>query len=151
MDRYSLAERFGIWFAYTTCLPVLFIGMAWGIEKYFLHAEHPIADTFGSGDLLPLAAVLLLGIAAEIVANKLNAGWMLFHQLVFTIVSVGLAMGYGAMKTRGIEYLRAGDDLSYCELRNFSEMSFGVIVYAAIHSTFAKLLLERKIARALYG
>jgi len=151
MERYSIGERVGIWFVYNTCLPIVFIGLAWGIEKYVLAADHPAVDTFGTGDLLPLAAVLLFGIGAEIFANKANSGWLLTHQLIFVIVTVVLAVMYGAMKSKGIQDLRVPNDMSYQQLLDFSSVSCVMIGYSVIHSTFAKVQLELRIARSVYG
>jgi len=149
--RFSVWQRFGIWFGYTVCMPMIFIGMAWFIGIFTLKTDHAAAETFGTGDLLPLAALILLGVAAEIRASDASSGWLFFHEIFFVASGLALAIAYGSLKTIGIETLKLGTAESYRSLIEFARLSFAILIYAIAHATLAKIVLERKIAGSLWA
>jgi hypothetical protein len=97
------------WCAYTVVVPMGFVALLWVIAWLVKSPNGSFGEIFGTGDLLLLGALLLLGVSADIREdNDANAGvWMAVHEVLFIIVAIGAIMIYGPMRTRAFELMRS--------------------------------------------
>ena len=69
---------------------------------------------------------------------------MLFHEVLFLVVAFLSVMAYAAIKTKGIELLRADADnaKAAAALHEYALNSWILMAYAVGHTTFVKIALE---------
>jgi hypothetical protein len=135
------------WIFYSALLPVLLVAATWLIEKFIMGISNPFAEMFGTGDLLPIATLLLLSVASDIhLEDHENPGlvdWKLvFHEIWFIIVVVMLVMTYGAMKVQGVQILKSQPHDGSGTLASFAAFSWVVMVYVIVHTMYVKIKLE---------
>jgi hypothetical protein len=85
------------WTAYAVVVPVGFIAALWGIELLVNRRDGSFGEAFGTGDLLPLGALLLLGVSADIrMEDQGNASmWKSIHEVLFLMLAIGAMMVFG--------------------------------------------------------
>ena len=131
-----------MWFAFTALCPVLFVVAAWAIQSFILDVDNPFIETFGTGDLIPLAALLLLSVYADIRLNNMSSK-LFFHEVCFIVVVLMAVIAYGAIKTRGVEHLKHADIADGQALLKYASASWWVMAYAVAHTTYVKFRIER--------
>lgn len=139
------------WLFIEAFLPVFFVaGLFWPIGSVVQHPEHWFERVFASADLVPIAAIILLGVACEIEQNRLfdriSSGWL--ETLRYGALALGIIclFLYGFCKTEYLGY--TFDDTkpvseNICWIATFSLAS---IVAAMLYSTVAKLWTICKIS-----
>src|SRR5262249_8686276 len=98
------------WCAYTVIVPVGFIAALWAIAWLVKSPNGSFEQIFGTGDLLPLGALLLLSVSADIRSeDEGKAGvWMAIHEVLFVILAIGAIMVYGPLKNKALELMKSG-------------------------------------------
>ena len=69
------------WVCFEALLPAFFVfALFWPVGSIIKHPQHWFERVFATGDMIPIAAVLLLGMACEIEQNRLfnqiESGWL---------------------------------------------------------------------------
>jgi len=142
------------WCAYMVVVPVGFIAVLWFIAWLVKSPNRSFGEIFGTGDLLPLGALLLLSVSADIrVEEDARAGvWMAVHEVLFVTLAIGAIMVYGPLRTRALELLRFEGQDGVQVLQAFATFSWLYMAYAVVHAVPVKALLLRGTkARNRYG
>lgn len=137
------ARQLLYWVAYTIVVPVGFISILWIIAVIGESPNASFGEVFGTGDLLPLAAILLLSCSADIrMADDQDGLLMAVGEVLFLLMGILAVVVYGVFKMRGIELLRTPADKAKAALLvAIAKMSWAY-VFAAIALTLpAKIRL----------
>lgn len=131
------------WIAYTVVVPVGFIGIVWAFALVSKSPNWSFGEVFGTGDLLPLAAVLLLSCSADIrMAQGQNGFLLAAGEVVFLLLGVLAVFAFGLVKMRGVELLRAPDTEKAeagLVLAAFAKMSWAYVLAAVTMTIPAKV------------
>jgi hypothetical protein len=151
-NRAEYLHGLRVWFFFEAMLPTLFVlALFWPIGSVIHHPQHWFERVFAAADLVPIAAILLLGAACEIERNRLfnrvSSGWLetlRYGALAFAILFLFL---YGVCKS---EYLRYDFDDAKPVNENISWISLFSLVSVATsitYSSVAKLITICKLAK----
>jgi hypothetical protein len=134
------------WCAYTVVVPMGFVALLWVLAWLFESPNGSFGEIFGTGDLLLLGALLLLGVSADIrVDDDANAGvWMAVHEVLFIILAIGAITIYGPMRAKAFELARSEAVESAQALRLFATLSWLYVGYAVLHAVPVKAVLLKK-------
>lgn len=156
-DDGSISDEFVAWMVCEVAMPVLILVGTWVSAQYAFDIHHPFLSTFGSGDLLPIATLVLLGASAEIVhfvvfTNVTAQRRVLSkHMLAHLVAVVVLAFAYGGIKGKGLQLL---DDPALTaeatgKLSGFATLTICLTVFALILAFYSKnRLLDLKVQAA---
>jgi hypothetical protein len=147
-------SQFHAWIAYTVAAPVCVFCVSWPIA-YLMGIPHPFLATFSTADLIPLAALVLFGAAADVENDALFSGVRSTRLMVFKHgISVGAIVvlaAYGALKAKAL-ILLATPQLTAAALRSlvaFSVVSILILAAALSGAYYVKLLLVRAQVAAM--
>ncbi len=126
-------------------LPVLFIGMIWVIGGLVLNTNGTFSEVFGTGDLLPLAALLFLTVGADIRLEgedrPLGAA-MAIQEVMFLLAAIGAICLYGSIKTHAVDLVKTSSTKeSHDALHAFAVTSWTYVAYALVHTIPVKATL----------
>jgi hypothetical protein len=101
-------RHFVYWIAYTIVAPIGLIIAVWAIGHLIQDPSGSFAEVFGTGDLLPLAALLFLSSSADIrMAEENTIGRVLtIAEVAFLILGTASIAAYAVLKLRGLELIR---------------------------------------------
>lgn len=138
-------RRLLYWGAYTVVVPMGFVALLWLMSWITGSPRGSFGEVFGTGDLLPLGALLLLSVSADIrVEDEGETGvWMAFHEVFFIILAIGAITMYGSIRARAVELMKSDASESAEVLRMFATLSWVYVGYAVLHSVPVKALLVR--------
>jgi hypothetical protein len=134
------------WCAYMVVVPVGFIAVLWVIALLVENPHGSFGEVFGTGELLPLGALLLLSVSADIRVEDDTtraSAWMAVHEVLFVTLAIGAITVYGPLRTRALELLKTEPEGGSQSLRVFANLSWVYIGYAALHAVPVKALLLR--------
>jgi hypothetical protein len=138
-------RQFLFWTLGTAVLPVLFVGMVWVIGRLVLNTNGSFSEVFGTGELLPLAALLFLSVGADIRLegeDRPMGAAMAFQEVVFLLAAIGAIFLYGAIKTHAVELVKTSSTKESQEaLHTFAVTSWAYIGYALLHTVPVKAIL----------
>ena len=124
-----------------------FVWSVWAVAV-FIHGENqPFGEIFGTGDLLPLAALLFLSVGADIrLESEVRPIGVLMtvNEVVFLVAAIIAIFAYGAIKVHAIELLQSNSQRSHDALSSFAKFSWAFTVYAVVHTAPVK-------AKLIYG
>lgn len=134
------------WAVFTVAAPVGVFAISWPIAAV-MNLPHPFLSTFGAGDIIPLAALILLGAAADVehealFGNGRSAKIMLLKSLAVLLAVFALA-GYGALKAKAL-ILLGTEPVPSAALQllvEFSIVSILIMVLSLAIAGYAKLQL----------
>jgi hypothetical protein len=132
-------REFAFWLAYTAIAPVMFIGLTFILGAYVVNLEHPFGEFFGGGDLFPLAALLLLSVAADIRIESVRRDpgyFSTYSEPIFVILAFGAVLAYGGMKVHVLDTKNVAANLV-----PFARLSVNFIGYALVHTSIVKASL----------
>lgn len=104
-------RKFLYWIAFTVVFPILVLLGVWMVGYFSNRPVGTFGEFFGTGDMLPIAAILLLTVATDIRdqdANVLERG-MVIYEVYFFVLGVLGVLGlliYGALKSHAVELVR---------------------------------------------
>jgi hypothetical protein len=137
-------KRLLFWFVYTAILPLVFVSVVWAIERLIVRTDSAFTDVFGTGDLIPLAVLLIFGVLADMrlagMERSTTVG-MIINELWFMLVALTLLMLYGAIKVSAVTLLKANDPNATARLALYAQFSWALMIYSITHATFIKLNL----------
>lgn len=133
------------WCAYTVVVPMGFVALLWVMAWLTGSPGGSFGEIFGTGDLLPLGALLLLSVSADIrVEDDGKTGvWMAVHEVLFIILAIGAITMYGPMRAKAVELMKSGAIEGAQVLRLFATLSWLYVGYAVLHSVPVKAMLLR--------
>ncbi|MGF6534293.1 hypothetical protein P3T20_005097 [Paraburkholderia sp. GAS206C] len=156
-DDGSISDEFVAWIVCEATMPILILIGTWLSAQYAFDIHHPFLSTFGSGDLLPIATLVLLGASAEIVhfvvfTNVTASRRVLSkHMLAHLVAVVVLAFAYGGIKGKGLQLLDTptlSADATQ-KLIGFATLTICLTVSAFILAFYSKnRLLDLKVKAA---
>lgn len=139
------------WLFIEASLPVFFVAsLYWPLGSIMHHPDHWFERVFASADMVPISAMVLLGITCEIEQNRLfnniSSGWL--ETFRYGALSLGIIclFLYGFCKTVYLGYVfddtkPVSENISWIAI--FSLASISV---AMLYSTVAKLWIIWKVA-----
>jgi hypothetical protein len=151
----SITDEFLWWTVFEVGMPILILVVTWLFAQYAFDIHHPFLSIFGSGDLLPIVTLVLLGSSAETVhfivftttaAARRTLSKHIAAQIVLVVL---LAIAYGGIKGKGLQLLdgsELGSD-AMGKLRLFSVVSMCMAFVALLLAFYSKnVLLALKVA-----
>lgn len=156
-DDGSITDEFLAWMVCEVGMPILILGGTWLSAQYAFDIHHAFLSTFGSGDLLPIGTLVLLGASAEIVHfvvfTRATASRRVLskHMLMHLVMVVVLAFAYGGIKGKGLQLL---DEPTLTpdateKLIGFATLTICLTLVALVMAFYSKnSLLELKVKAA---
>lgn len=139
-------DQFRAWIGYEVAAPILILLLAYFIAAYVFDLPHPFLSTFGSADILPVAALILLGSSAELdnfsvyEAQRSDLASLSRHRTYHVLLVLVLAITYGALKGKALLLLDHSpllpDDES--KLKSFSTLTVFMAVFAIFYAYYSK-------------
>jgi MFS family permease len=128
------------WSLCTAILPLTFIAAVWAMARYLLGHSDSFGEAFGTGDLFPLAVLVLLTIYAEIrLTEETRAGYLMaLTEVWFILLAVLGILAYGAVKPHALELLRRHNADDTSALDAFATLSWCFTIYVMVHSIVIK-------------
>ena len=126
-------RKFLYWAAYTVIAPVGLLISVWGIVDLVPSARGTPSEIFGTGDLLPLASILLLSASADIRVEEeeIIGAAMTCFEVLFLLTGMGAIVFYAIFKTSALELLRMpGAHTS--TLNAYAEFSWAYVAFAVL-------------------
>ncbi|MGX7002510.1 hypothetical protein [Caballeronia sp. KNU42] len=154
----ALDDQFWAWVVYEAAVPIAILLLAWGIADFAFDLRHSFLSTFGSGDLLPIAALVLLGTSAEMEnflmfesSGQRQQRGLSKHRFAHYALVLVLAVVYGGMKGKGLVLLDEADLSadSRQKLEAFAVLSIVLTVFALVLAYYSKnklLVLKVQLA-----
>jgi len=133
-------REFAFWGMYTALAPVIIVSLTYIFGTKLANVEHAFGEFFGGGDLFPLAALLLLSVAADIRIESERRELDYFSMVsepIFAITAFAAALSYGALKMHALE-MRNNADLN---LVPFAKLSVNFTMYVLVHTSLVKAVL----------
>jgi hypothetical protein len=130
------------WLVFTAVFPVLFLVLAWLVQKHVAASDISASEYYGTGDLLSLAALLLACMFADVRLSSPKSELrdrVFGHEVAFVTMAVVAFFVFGAIKTQAVELLKAGEDSSMGELSKFAVISWMGILYAMAHTIYVRV------------
>lgn len=126
-------------------MPLGIIALLWSTAQLLNFPNRSFGEVFGTGDLLPLGALLLLSVSADIrIADDATAGvWMAVHEVLFIVLAICSITIYGPLRTSAFELVGSGSTESQQALRAFGIASWTYVGYAVFHAVPVKAILLR--------
>jgi hypothetical protein len=138
-------RRLLYWCAYTVVVPMGFVGLLWVTAWLAESAGGSFGEVFGTGDLLPVGALLLFTVSADIrLEDDGKAGaWMAVDEVLFIVVAIGAITIYGPMRAKAFELMKSGSAETAQSLRLYATLSWLYVGYAVLHTVPVKAMLLR--------
>jgi hypothetical protein len=133
------------WMGYTVAAPVGVFAISWPIA-WAMNAQHPFLLTFGTSDIVPLAALILFGTSADvehdaIFANQRSAT-LFVCKLISNLGGIFALAVYGALKANAIVLLAQPDNaIAQGRLQGFSGFSIVFLIASLALAIYTKSLL----------
>jgi len=142
MENKSL--KFFLWLIFEICVPIAFVVAVWPIAEYLLRLPHSFERTLSGADLMPLAALILIGTVLETTfddAVPRNKNVFLFMLTFTAFLAIMLLFTYGFMKAESFKFdIAAMDSTSYDgKMTLFSKVAFVSILVSSVFAVFLKL------------
>jgi hypothetical protein len=141
----KLFRQFLYWTLATAVLPVLFIAVVWVIGNQVMNTNGTFGEVFGTGDLLPLAALLLLSVWADLRLegeDRTLGAVMVLQEVILLLAAVFAILFYGSIKTHAVELVKSSSNKESQEaLHTFAVASWAYVGYALVHTIPVKAIL----------
>ncbi|RFU45650.1 hypothetical protein [Paraburkholderia sp. DHOC27] len=153
----SITDEFVAWIVCEVLMPILILIGTWLYAQYAFDIHHPFLSTFGSGDLLPIATLVLLGASAEMfhfvvfTTARSSRSVLSKHMLAHLVTVVILAFSYGGIKGKGLQLLDESTLSAEAtgKLQGFATLTISLTVLALIVAFYSKnRLLDLKVKAA---
>jgi hypothetical protein len=147
----AIHDLYGSWRYYIVAAPLAMTVVSFLLGALIFDLDHPFIATFSAAELLPLAALVLLGVSAEIendaiFSKSAELSYLRYRQNFFVIIVVAV---YGAMKGSAHALLESGPltEASVYKLNGFAVFSIGCAVAAVVAANYSKTRLLDKQTR----
>jgi hypothetical protein len=139
------------WVGFSVLLPLAALLLAWiGTEVYGVN--DPLMDFLGSGDLIPICALLLLGVWLDIMSDQEDKHWMiLVSEVCFIFLGITSLIAYGFAKAYGISVTTMNASVDHAKLAAdhdvlhlVGQLSCVFCGYTVIHAVVVKVALVYK-------
>ena len=133
-----------LWLSFEVLVPVLFVISIWPISHHIIGLEHPFERALSSADLLPLGALILIGIIIEVSFDeKINNNNFLFSPIMVLgcVMALLLLFVYGFMKAESFSFdiSKIGTPEDDGRMSLFSDISLLSITASCIYAILIKL------------
>lgn len=144
-DKYSLMSRIICWLGFEVFIPVFFVVAIWPISAAFLNISHAYEKTMASADLLPISAILLIGVAIDAIFSESKRAVKSIKFPILIVVScvsaLVLLFVYGFIKSEYMRYtFPVTGELIDDRMTLFSFISFASIAFAISFASLLKLM-----------
>lgn len=147
-------NQFDGWKLYTVFAPVGVFLLAWISAAYVFDLPDSFITTFGTGDVLPLAALILLSVSADIdheaMFGQTRDQYLFKLKGRSTLLAMANLVGYGAIRGKAMTLLVAqplSADSGH-RLLAFSVVSIGCLALSITLGTYTKTkLVNEQISR----
>lgn len=142
MDRKKL--KFITWFLFELSLPVLFVIAIWPISEYLLNIPHSYERALSSADMLPLGALILIGVVIETSFDdtiKKESAFLVVLIIFASFVSICLLFFYGFMKSESVDFDFSiiGTSTDSGKMTLFASISVAAIVFCCVYALLIRL------------
>lgn len=130
-------HQFVTWLFFGVLIPVAIYPISWAIAALVLNQPDSFTSTFGTAELLPVAALILFGVIADIDQDAYFSEVsksMLYNKHLAFLAGVVLLVFYGSIKGRALTLLVATAGISPAEqtARDRQLMGFSVVSILAL-------------------
>lgn len=135
--KYNVIRYFIAWLLFAALLPVIVLTISWCVEKFLYNECNSFSMVFGSGDLMLIGALLLLGLWLDVQFDDTNINLGIFvavSEIFFLFFGLVAMIGYGFVKSYSIGKTGADD-----WMHSLGILSWAFVLYALVHSFCAKL------------
>lgn len=117
----------------------------WVVGQLVGSPNGSFAEIFGTCELLPLGALLLLSVSADIRSEEdAKAGvWLAVHEVLFLVVAIGAITVYGSLRARSLDLLRDQSEEGRRTLSTLAALSWLYVGYAVSHTLPVKAMLVK--------
>jgi hypothetical protein len=136
------------WKSYVVLAPLALYLIFWALAILVFEIKHPFISTFATVELLPLAALILMGVSAEVENDAIFSGSAELSRLRFGLVLGVMLMfvSYGALKARALQLLEQSplDGSAIDKLVSFGIFSIACTFVSVIAANHTKVRLLQK-------
>lgn len=136
--------KFMTWFLFELTLPVLFVIAIWPIGEHLLKIPHAYERVLSSADMLPLGALILIGVVLETIFDKEIKKESIFLTLLIALasfLSICLLFVYGFLKSKSFDFdfNIIGTPADDGTITLYSSLSVTAIVACYVYALLIKL------------
>ena len=148
----KLQLGFQYWVTHSVSLPLLIFLMLWPANRFVWQVEYSFIATFSTAELLAMAALIILGVVADIevyiiTGSRVDIGRLIWIKNGSTVLAVCYILAYGLIRSRVVPLL-GGETLGSevrAQLMIFALTSLCCLFLALAISAWAKQTVERRL------